>query len=70
MSDAPVLVIEGDTERARTWQELLEFADSVSLTDSFPDATLLQVPHAVNILRLVNGSHGMRRRRSVQRGSS
>ena len=70
MSDGPVLVIEDDTERARTWQELLEFADSESLIDSYLDAAQLQLPLPVSTPCLVDVLHRTRRRRSEGRGSS
>ncbi len=38
MSDGRVLVIEDNTERARTWRELLEFADFEPLVVPSPDA--------------------------------
>jgi sigma-54 specific flagellar transcriptional regulator A len=44
MSDGRVLVIEDDTERARTWQELLEFADFEPLIVSSPDAAPWEDP--------------------------
>lgn len=68
MSDGPVLVVEDDTERARTWQELLEFADSDSLSVSSLDAAPLPLP--VNTPGLVDVSHRTRRRQSEGQGSS